>query len=207
MHEIEEGSPRLHCKSLASIDFPSTLRVVGYAAFEGCTSLTHITLPSSLVEIGTSAFNGCINLKEVNINGDKQLMKLSEVFNDCSEQIFNFQSISTRLDNIPAASLSQMEIMCRIDAIRDPLLQRNGSKLFASAEAARVEKEGETIKGSLDKIDRLITYYETIKEGTIVFELALWKAKLEQADHHINRDACRIDVPGPVKDAVMQYLW
>ena len=134
-------------------------------------------------------------------------MKLSEVFNDCSEQICNFQSISTRLDNIPAASLSQMEIMCRIDAIRDPLLQRNGSKLFASAEAARVEKEGETIKGSLDKIDRLITYYETIKEGTIVFELALWKAKLEQADHHINRDACRIDVPGPVKDAVMQYLW
>lgn len=181
--------------------------MVGYAAFEGCTSLTHITLPSSLVEIGTSAFNGCINLKEVNINGDKQLMKLSEVFNDCSEQICNFQSISTRLDNIPAASLSQMEIMCRIDAIRDPLLQRNGSKLFASAEAARVEKEGETIKGSLDKIDRLITYYETIKEGTIVFELALWKAKLEQADHHINRDACRIDVPGPVKDAVMQYLW
>ena len=107
-------------------------------------------------------------------------MKLNVVFNGCSPlQIFNFQSISTRLENIPAVSRSQMEIMCKIDAIRDPLLQRNGSKLFASAEAAGVEKEGETIKGSLDKIDRLITYYETIKEGTIVFEFMKLSRKVQ----------------------------
>ena len=62
-------------------------------------------------------------------------------------------------------------------------------------------------KEKLDKIKGLITYYE-IKEATTLFELALWKAKIDQADisNPTYRTACRIDVPGPVKDTILQYL-
>ena len=47
-----------------------------------------------------------------------------------------------------------------------------------------------------------------LKEATSTFELALWKSKLDQADatNTTNRDAYRIDVPGPVKDTMLQYL-
>ena len=48
--------------------------------------------------------------------------------------------------------------------------------------------------------------YHEIKEATTLFELALWKAKIDQEEHPISREAYRIEVPGPVKDAILQYL-
>ena len=64
------------------------------------------------------------------------------------------------------------------------------------------------VRESLAKIVRLISYYE-IKERTSIFELALWKFKLDQVVDRANpiqRKKCRIDVPGPVKDIILQYL-
>ena len=76
------------------------------------------------------------------------------------------------------------------------------------------------------QIANWIKYYE-IKEGTTIFGLALWKAKMDQ---QVEEDACardrkkakmnqagdtnrrddrnvyRVDVPGPVKDTILQYL-
>ena len=53
----------------------------------------------------------------------------------------------------------------------------------------------------------MVSYYE-LKEATSMFELALWKSKLDQADatNATNRVAYRMDVPGPVKDTMLQYL-
>ena len=41
-----------------------------------------------------------------------------------------------------------------------------------------------------------------------MFELALWKFKLDQVDkaNPIPRKKCRMDAPGPVKDVILQYL-
>ena len=63
------------------------------------------------------------------------------------------------------------------------------------------------IREDLDKIIRLISYYE-LKEGTSIFELALWKFKLDQVDKSnlIPRKKCRMDVPGSVKDIILTYL-
>ena len=47
-----------------------------------------------------------------------------------------------------------------------------------------------------------------MKEATTLFELALWKEKINQAEGiPINRNACRIEVPGPVKDTILLYLY
>ena len=65
------------------------------------------------------------------------------------------------------------------------------------------------LKETLVKITRLVSYYE-LKEATSTFELALGKSNLDQADgtstNATNRAAYRMDVPGPVKDTMLQYL-
>ena len=72
----------------------------------------------------------------------------------------------------------------------------------------RVEAAMQVDKEKLERIVGLIRYYE-LKEATTLFELALWKAKIDQSDMSNpgdHRDACRVDVPGPVKDTILQYL-
>ena len=62
-------------------------------------------------------------------------------------------------------------------------------------------------KRDIGRITQLVSYYE-LKEATSTFELALWKFNLDQADatNTTNRDDYRMDVPGPVKDTMLQYL-
>jgi len=51
--------------------------------------------------------------------------------------------------------------------------------------------------------------YHEMKEATTLFELALWKSRIDQAAddaYDMNRNACRIEVPGPVKDIILQYI-
>ena len=65
------------------------------------------------------------------------------------------------------------------------------------------------IQQHFGQIVRMIKYYE-IREATMLFELAMWKAKMmNQAGDDItlrDRDSYRYEVPGPVKDAILQYL-
>ena len=48
--------------------------------------------------------------------------------------------------------------------------------------------------------------YDDLKEATTLFELALWKFKIGQSDASVDRADCRVEVPGPVKDTIFQYL-
>jgi len=47
-------------------------------------------------------------------------------------------------------------------------------------------------------------YYE-VKEATSLVELALWKFNIEQAVG-LDRGVCRIDLPEPSKDLILQYV-
>ena len=66
---------------------------------------------------------------------------------------------------------------------------------------------GALVIPSLNRIIGRIRHYE-IKEATTLFELALWKANIDQVDdtNPANREACRIEVPGPVRVTILQYL-
>ena len=58
-----------------------------------------------------------------------------------------------------------------------------------------------------DGILRLVNSSMKLKEATTLFELALWKSKLDQAGTDpINRGVHRINIPGPVKNTILQYL-
>lgn len=75
-----------------------------------------------------------------------------------------------------------------------------------------VEKleEVETMKQDINRLNKLIIYYE-MKEATTLSELAFWKATIDTDDVIVNptsRCPChRIEVPGPVKDTILHYLY
>jgi len=157
-----------------------------YSGRESIPSVvTHVRFHPSVVEVGVSngAFSYCSSLMKVVLNDG--LREIGEcAFANCN----SLQSI-----NIPST-------------VTKSLVQRRGSEIFVLAAAMRFGSNWDTIKPVIDQVNELITYYE-MKEATSLFELALWKFKLNQAkDSGINRDACRIAVPGPIKDVILQYL-
>jgi len=66
-----------------------------------------------------------------------------------------------------------------------------------------------TCKENLDRILGLIAHVQ-MKEATTTFELALWKEKMMEenvvSNVNRNREACQIGIPGPAKDAIMQFF-
>ncbi|MDE5740691.1 MAG: leucine-rich repeat domain-containing protein, partial [Bacteroidaceae bacterium] len=55
------------CKSLRSVDIPSSVTSLGNHCFRGCSSLTSIEIPSSVTSLGNYCFLGCSSLTSVNI--------------------------------------------------------------------------------------------------------------------------------------------
>ena len=53
--------------SLTELALPSTVTIIGQAAFYSCKGLTEIILPEGLTAMGSSAFSACTNLASVNI--------------------------------------------------------------------------------------------------------------------------------------------
>ena len=119
---------------------------------------------------------------------------------------FKFPILSTRLDDIIQAG--QRDIETKIDDI--PAVEWRAGELSIPTMRReivrpwRTETLVEVDKEKLDKIVRLIRHYE-IKEATTLFELALWKAKINRSNdiNPANRTASRMEVPGPVKDAIL----
>ena len=66
-----------------------------------------------------------------------------------------------------------------------------------------------SVEQSLNNIVKVLSFYE-VKEAGVLFELALWKAKLDQAEdgaNPVNRAACHVEVPEAVKNTILQYLF
>ena len=119
--------------------------------------------------------------------------------------IFKYPSISNRLSNIIQTG-HYPRVEAKVDEVRGTV-ERRGSDLFVSVATVAGDDNWNTVQQSLDQIIKWIRYYE-IKEATTLFELALWKSNLDQAEaaNDINRDVNRIEIPGPVKDTILQYL-
>jgi hypothetical protein len=221
-----------NCKSLSSINLPSTVTEIGNGALNntrnlmevvfneglqkigvsacyaiGNSSISIITLPSTVTEIGRYAFDDCNNLREVILHGVPQKIAKNAFFNCTSLERFTFPTISTRLYNLILTG-HWGEIENEVDEVRG-VVERSGGKLFVLVTQSMREggNNWSAVRRDLDNIVRVISCYE-LKEGTSVFELALWKFKLDQVDkaNPIPRKKCRMDVPGPAKDIILQYL-
>ena len=198
------------CTNLLNVILKEGIKRIGYYhTFARCTSLESIVMPSTVTYIGAGAFSHCTNLREVVIHNEEVQID-DRAFKHCTSlERFNFPSLFTRLDNIIQAG--QRGIEAKLDDI--PAVEWRGGELVIPCVHQEIEEPWgkETIvevdKEKLNKIISWISYYE-IKEATTLFELSLWKARIDQVDDadEINRDAQRIEVPGPVKDTILQYL-
>jgi len=222
------------CKSLQSITIPSTVTDVGAYAFSscdnlsevilneglkmieegsfaGCKSLESITLPSTF-SIGQSAFLDCTMLREVVCSGELLPKIEQSTFDGCSAlERITFPSLSTRLDNIIQSGQVDIQEKVQQSINRGEIEWRRGDTMHIPRRrewGLGSNNEWDFAQQHFEQLDSLIRYYE-MKEATTIFELALWKAKIDQVEDNTdshNRDACRIEVPGPVKDAILQYL-
>ena len=192
-----------YCSNLRGVLLNEGLQKIGWNAFFECTSLPTITLPSTVTEIDTYAFKNCNNLKEVIFHCVPRKIG-KNAFRTCTLlERFIFPTISSRLNTLIQTGHWE-EIENEVNEVSG-VVER--SEMFVSSQAMGGGRNWNAVRRDLDKIIRLISYYE-LKEGTSIFELALWKFKLDQVDkaNPIPRKKCRMDVPGPVKDIILQYL-
>ena len=64
-----------HCKSLKSINLPSTLEEISEEAFDTCENLEEIILPQGLQRLGQWAFYKCTSLQRINIPPNVQIIE------------------------------------------------------------------------------------------------------------------------------------
>ena len=207
--EIGDGAFS-YCYNLREVVFNDGLQKIGEKAFYVCRSLSSITLPSTITEIDQFAFTSCGNLREVILHGVPREIANNAFYNCASLEGFTFPTISSRLNTLIQTGHWD-DIENELDEVHG-VVERSGGDLFVSARTMRGGRNWNSrnwirVRESLDKIVRLVSRYE-LKEGTSIFELALWKFKLDQVDeaNPIPRKKCRMDVPGPVKDITLTYL-
>lgn len=71
------------CEKLENIEIAQGVEVIDRQAFADCTSLASVSIPSSVTEIGYSAFNSCTSLKSISIPGSVKTLGES-AFENCS---------------------------------------------------------------------------------------------------------------------------
>jgi len=181
LEKIEDGA-FVRCKKLETIRLPSSLALIGNAVFKGCCRLREVVCMESLPNVEYNAFQGCSALERI-----------------------TFPNLSSRLEDIIQAGQVDIQNKIRIqqNMNRGDIEWRRGGTIYLPIEMDRWH----LVKQRLEEIVKWIKYYE-MKEATTLFELALWKVKMNQVEDDVfrTRDECRVDVPGPVKDTILQYL-
>ena len=191
--------------------FPSTLTEVGDSVFENCKSLRKVVLNEGLTKIGSAAFFNCKSLESVALPSTLNETGYHAFCMCKSLKRITLPYISKRSESIVEAGY--VEFMSKLDEICG-IVKRQGNEMIIPApviqsiRGGRGKKRDKIIKAlpqCLARIKQLIVYYE-MKEIGILFELAVWKAMIDQAGDSVNRDACRVGVPKLVKDLILQYL-
>jgi len=188
------------CRSLRSITIPSSINEINDHVFTGCSSLQSIMLPTTVTKVGDMAFRNCSQLREVGLSEETQEIG-QHAFGNCPRlKMLALPHLSMRVEAIMQDSRWE-EISNKIDNIMG--VQRRGSKIS-------LFKEGSTWPCYESQVDSIVAHisYPEMKAATTLFELALWKAKIgQQSTNDHARSACRVEVPGPVKDLILKYAY
>ena len=203
------------CRNLREVVINEGLQKIGDNTFYKCTALKSITLPSSLTEIDRRAFRGCVSLYEVvALSKDLPLKFGQDVFQGCTSLIRLSFKKPTRLETIiKSGHWLARDIDRKINAIPlvlvfIPSFYFRNDIVVSMADRMGNRFDWELVEQSLNQINSVIRYYE-IKEETTLLELALWKAIMNRKNGVKTRSTCglyRIEVPGPVKENILQFL-
>jgi hypothetical protein len=191
-----------NCKNLREIVLNDGLQKIGRSAFEDCSSLVSISVPSIIAEIEMYAIKGCESLQEVMLH--EEITKIVDcAFHDCpSVEVFSFPLFSRHL---VAMVGKWADLNNKVDEVHGVVQWGNG-KLFVPPVAIEGGRNWDSIKTILRRIERTVSYYE-MKEATTIYELSLWKSKLDDAGNNTaNSNDYRVAVPGPAQNTILEYL-
>jgi len=182
---------------------------IGNDVFSG-TKVERLCLPSTLTEareFACSMYNLEMIEFDENIPDTIQRYALSKV------ERFKYPDLASRLTTIIEAGQVTIE-----DKIREiPGVEWGDNELVVPSRVRRIRNTWPLMgmkivagvdREKLEEVKRWITYYE-MKEATTLFELAFWKASIDQDEqaHVTNRETYRTEVPGPVKVTIVHYLY
>ena len=191
------------CQNLRELVLNVGLQKIGEFAFWKCTSLECISLPSSITEVGDFAFDNCENLREVILHEGMGKIGRNAFYNCVSLEVFRVPLLSRRLVLL---AVNWRELNNKVNELCGVVEWGNDRELFVPATAMEHGNNWENIRDILSKIERTVSCYE-MKEATTIYELALWKSKLDDAGNiTANRSDHRVTVPGPAQNTILEYL-
>ena len=212
-----EGSVFGDNSLLESITLPSTITEIQNDAIEECTNLREIVMLNQDIRVYEKEYDDHYN--------DLIQIETKKAFLRCPSLTYiSFPSLFSRLEDIVLAG--QTQARTKINdihgvEIRDGKVSisatfiSEGQSDYSDEESDSdnesrpiIHLDWSAVREKRGMILDLIVFYEK-REATCLFELALWKARISIAEDNqnpIDREACRIDVPGPVKYAILQYL-
>mmetsp|Transcript_43149 Transcript_43149/g.90647 ORF Transcript_43149/g.90647 Transcript_43149/m.90647 type:complete len:308 (-) Transcript_43149:62-985(-) len=196
----------LGCHELKEVVLNEGLEKIGGYAFIRCPSLERFTCPSTLADIGNGAFLGCHELKEVVLNEGLEKIGARAFIRCLSLGGLKFPSISKHLGMVDCES-DKADILTAINGTSHVSMVEG--EVLISGAPLEGGNNWMVCKGNIERIRHLIALVK-LKEATTVFELALWKEMMMDGrvvgDINRNREAFYIDVPGPIKNAVTQFI-
>jgi hypothetical protein len=207
------------CSSLREVGLSEDTKAIQSRAFRGCVALEGLSLPPKVTGIDSHAFKDCSKLSQLNIGGETLGFIGKDAFQGCtSMERFTLPDLTSRLETIIRDGRYRTQVENKRDNIYEGEWRNNVLSLPATHQPKNLppplEHVFHTTEVDFDRskrksIIKLISYYE-MKETTILLELALWKYKIDEADvpnTAVARETCHIEVPGPVKDTILQYAY
>jgi len=184
---------------------------MGYLVFVDCIYLKEVLMNVSLENIGAYGYlrSSSVHWKDWGKPRIYGSIKHNAFARCPSSGRFKFPCIAARLEHIMRAGHTDIET--KMDKIRG-LVEWKDNELLVSAADMALTGRGDnwnSVKESLEKTLGLLAFYEINEAGTL-FELALWKAMIDQEDNRTNpaaRAACHVKVPDGVKVTILQYLF
>ena len=108
-------------KKLATLQFPTTLKVIGESAFESCESLKYVAIPDQVTTIHNWAFAWCLGLTQVTF-GERLQQIGSGAFCDCTS-IKEMTSNASQVPEITYATFDNVEPSTTV-YVKEPLIEQ-----------------------------------------------------------------------------------
>jgi hypothetical protein len=184
---------------LESIAIPSSVTIVGPAAFAGCTSLTEVTLLEGLQSIGHLAFAGCHALEHINIPPVAFVIDLDQ------------SSCHVMRSTMPKPHTSTLVISKWMQYRCPSQLQRAEAKVHEILGLLpQTEDRGIERGRRIFHLRKWFTYCD-LSDISTMLELAIWKARMMDDDEldaearQASRRRCGIDL-NVIVPGVLLYL-
>ena len=194
------------CGKLEYVEFGDRLETIGESAFVSCTSLTHLRL-LSIITIGESAFWNCNQLTDIELSERLETIGRSAFANchlrlqriaiplkrdlflyDDEEEEYNQFDYCEELTTVDLVGQAHIKTIAsfHMESWRTEMnteIDRINHVLPNTPADGKTEEIRQWMELVLDKMDHYKSEHcRYVKEGTILLELALWKAKLGEKE-------------------------